>query len=690
MISTSKDLLINWKQTPAENSQEFESFWEEERQKCKNGITIDGIFINPFLYWHCNLWTIISDHITKGRIRQKPDFRDSEWLITNKIWEAETWKDEYGNIRKKGVIAAGTRRFSKSEIEASFCAWKACNWRNSQVLVSGLNEPDIKIITDKIDLGINELPNYWVKSKVEDNWKKQVSLGHKDAKTGERNIYSSFAIRNFDGGTNEEALAGLTPSGGVIDEGGKGSFLKALLAGLPGLSTPSGWRGTFLVMGTGGDMENFKDFQTLFDDPEQYNFLSCEIPDENRRGGLFLPGHMSYAYPKIQSNLADHINVDPKKYPNLAKIKIVVSDKEVNNATIDKERVEKSKSQDPSALLKHMMYFPKNSREMFMSVSNNNFPLKAAENHQLWLRDGNFEPEYVDLYRDEGNRVQSKYSELRPISKYPVNATDFKEAPIVLYERPQDLPYGSYCMGVDAYNKNDSSDKVNSLGSVYIFKRMYDPLGEFQNSIVASYSGRPAEITTFYQIALNLCEYYGAICLPETNERFIDFFVNKKKGNLIHDSVQLARDINPLTSIRAPKGLNPSVTNQKYYMELEVQYTTEELEHGDGNKIGIVRILDPMLLEEMIQYRSKAARTGGVHDINCDRIVAFGHCLVLAQHMDKYAPLDSWKPKDKEQVFRQDPTIKSFFGTLHKKTTGPFKSISDIPVRPKNNGMRFI
>jgi len=95
-------------------------------------------------------------------------------------------------------------------------------------------------------------------------------------------------------------------------------------------------------------------------------------------------------------------------------------------------------------------------------------------------------------------------------------------------------------------------------------------------------------------------------------------------------------------------------------------------------------------LEEMIQYRSKSSRTGGVHDINCDRIVAFGHALVLAQHMDKYAPLDSWKPKDKEQVFKQDPTIKSFFGNLHKKNTGPFKSISEIPVKPKNNGMRFI
>jgi hypothetical protein len=98
MIASSKDLLINWKKTPDELSQEFNSFWANERNKCMNGITIDGVFINPFLYWHCNLWTIISDHITKGRIRQKPDFRDSEWLLTNKILEAETWNNEEGLI----------------------------------------------------------------------------------------------------------------------------------------------------------------------------------------------------------------------------------------------------------------------------------------------------------------------------------------------------------------------------------------------------------------------------------------------------------------------------------------------------------------------------------------------------------------------------------------------------------------
>ena len=69
MIFESKDLLINWKKTPDKQSQEFSAFWSNERKKCKEGITIDGVFINPFLDWHCNLWTIISDHITKGRIK---------------------------------------------------------------------------------------------------------------------------------------------------------------------------------------------------------------------------------------------------------------------------------------------------------------------------------------------------------------------------------------------------------------------------------------------------------------------------------------------------------------------------------------------------------------------------------------------------------------------------------------------
>jgi len=681
MIFESKDLLINWKNTPDESSQEFSSFWANERKKCKEGITIDGVFINPFLYWHTNLWTIITDHITKGRIRAKPSFRDSEWLLTNKIWEAETFKNENGEIRKKGVVAAGTRRFSKSVLEASFSAWKACNWKNSQLVISGGNEADIKIITDMIDLGINELPNYYVKSKVEDNWKKQVSLGYKDKITNQRNVWSTFAIRNFDNGNNEEALAGLTPDGGVIDEAGKYSFLKALLAGLPGLSTANGWRGTFLVMGTGGDMDNFKDFQTLFDDPESCNFLSCEIPEENRTCGIFLPGWMSYAYPKKEKPLTEHLGLPEESHPNLAKVKILVADKEENEKIIDEERLKASKSNDPSALLKHTMYFPKNTREIFLSASNNNFPIEAAKAQQYKLYQNPI-GEYIEFYRDTTNQLKWKFSNLKPISTFPVGAADFKQAPIVIVEQPEsELPRGSYCIGVDCYNKNESSDRVNSLGAVYVLKRTVDPLGANQYSIVAYYAGRPDDITKFYNIVYDLAEYYNGIILPELNERFSDFFVNRKKGYMIQNAIKLALEINPSSFTKgSEKGLSPTTRNQKYGMELAVTYTIEELVDNSGVvSMGVTRIPDPMLLEEMIHYRAKPVASKGIHDGNFDRIIAFYHALILAEHLDKYMPI-SFKKKEteEEQIKRLKPKIKGFFGELQTKKNTPYKKISGI------------
>lgn len=689
MIFNSKDLLINWKKTPDENSQEFNLFWEAERQKCREGIYIDGIFINPFLYWHCNLWTIITDSSNRGRVKQKPDFRDSEWLLTNKIWEAETWKNEDGEIRRKGVIAAGTRRFSKSVLEASFCAWKAVCWRNSQVVVSGGNEPDIKIVTDMIDLGINELPPYFPKSKVEDNWKKQVSLGFKDAKTNQRNIWSSFAIRNFDDGNNEEALAGLTPSAGVIDEGGKYSFKKALLAGLPGLMTPNGWRGTFLVMGTGGDMTTFQDFQEMFDDPDSYNFLSCYLPDEDRKCGVFLPGWMSYAYPKEEKTLAGYIGLDAKEHPNLANVTILVSNKQKNELIIDKERELASKSNDQSALLKTTMYFPKNTREIFLTASNNNFPIEAAKAHQYFLRENPI-GEYVEFYRDERNKPLWRYSNLKPIDHYPVRHADAKDAPVVIIEHPvSGVPRGTYCIGVDSYNKNESSDKINSLGSVYVLKRVCDPLGEHQYSIVAYYAGRPDEITKFYNIVYNLAEYYDGIILPELNERLSDFFVNRKKGYYIQNAVRLAKDINPMSFARgSDKGLPPTVRNQRYGMELAVGYTVEEVVNNEGViSLGITRIPDPMLLEEMIQYRAKTSASNGIHDVNCDRIVAFYHALILAEHLDKYMPLTFQKIKtSEEEEKKREIVIKGFFGSLTKKK----KSLSEERPKTKPKGFGFI
>lgn len=127
-----------------------------------------------------------------------------------------------------------------SVIESSYIGQGATFDENSQNVIAGLNAPDIKLITDKIDKGLNFLPEAWKWQRVEDNWKNQVTLGIK-TKSGERIPFSQILIRNLDGGNNEEAIAGTKPRRLIIDEIGKGSFLRGLQAAIPGFQTPFGW-----------------------------------------------------------------------------------------------------------------------------------------------------------------------------------------------------------------------------------------------------------------------------------------------------------------------------------------------------------------------------------------------------------------------------------------------------------------
>ena len=107
-----------------------------------------------------------------------------------------------------------------SVIEASYIGWGATFDENSQNIIAGLNAPDIKLITDKLDKGLNFIPEAWRWQRVEDNWKNQVTLGIK-TRAGERIPFSQILIRNLDEGNNEESIAGTKPRKLIIDEIGK-------------------------------------------------------------------------------------------------------------------------------------------------------------------------------------------------------------------------------------------------------------------------------------------------------------------------------------------------------------------------------------------------------------------------------------------------------------------------------------
>jgi len=129
-----KDWFINQKRIPDKDSIEYKDFFNLHKELCMHGFNMNGEFINPFLYWHLNIWhtevDIIDDY---GRINQKyanPYLRDNEWLVTNEI--------ERAHQEKKGLVILGIRRFAKSVIEASYIGWGATFDENSQNIIAGL------------------------------------------------------------------------------------------------------------------------------------------------------------------------------------------------------------------------------------------------------------------------------------------------------------------------------------------------------------------------------------------------------------------------------------------------------------------------------------------------------------------------------------------------------------------------
>src|SRR5689334_20136801 len=91
-----KDWFINQKRVPDATSAEAKPFYDFHKDLCINGAMMDGVYINPFLYWHLNIWHTEVDIIDeRGRISQKyanPYLRDNEWIVTNEIDRAHDEK----------------------------------------------------------------------------------------------------------------------------------------------------------------------------------------------------------------------------------------------------------------------------------------------------------------------------------------------------------------------------------------------------------------------------------------------------------------------------------------------------------------------------------------------------------------------------------------------------------------------
>lgn len=622
-----KDWYINQKRLPDKTSTEYKEFFDFHKDLCLNGAMMGGVYINPFLYWHLNIWHTEVDVIdARGRIYQNyanPYLRDNEWIVTNEIDRAQQ--------EKKGLVILGIRRFAKSVLEASYIAWGATFDENSQNIIAGLNAPDIKLITDKIDKGLNFLPDAWRWQRIEDNWKNQVTLGIK-TKAGERIPFSQILIRNLDEGNNEEAIAGTKPRKLIIDEIGKGNFLRGFQAAVPGFATPFGWGCSPILTGTGGDMKRFMDAKTLMFDVDNLNFLTYNNElDDRRVHGLFI----SYKYrmeAKEESTLGAFLN-KPANNP-LHEVKMLVSNeekaKDITTNTLERLR----KAGDRLAYLKEKMYYPMEVDDIFLNEDTNIFDIEAAKRQKIRLLQQERTGTPVILFSDE-EKIGHDFTDKKPISNFPLKNADLKDAPVVIYEFPvENPPYGLYVAGVDPYRQGQSAYS-SSLGAVYVYKRMHDITGEkYQDMFVASYVARPDKKETWEEQARLLIRYYNARTLCENDDiSFIEYMKAKGDAHYLEKQPQWLQEVVPNTTVKREYGVHRSSQKIIDYLHNCLKKYLEEVilteKDDQGNLIrevkGVSKIFDPLLLEEVIQYNDQG---------NFDRIVAAELAIAQAIKMD--------------------------------------------------------
>lgn len=634
----------------------FNAYWAREKLRLMNGFSLGGVEISGWLYWHTVYWTIVAyvEHpVLKKKIRTLiiPSLRDIEWEVAEDFVKC----DEQG----KFYNLIGARDFGKSVIAASRAAWLYTLFDKSESVISSGDTRYIKLVTDKIEDGLINLHPLLQKQRLLNDWKKEVSAGWKDKTSGivnSKSSLSSIKIRNYDGGNNTMAANGTRPGFHLIDEVGTLPNLIGCVKDSDGCWWSGGGdKPSCLVMlaGTGGDMEVGAEAAEIFYRPEAYNMLEFDDIWEGRgKIGRFVPATKAKMKYKESQSLGSYLNRPSR---DLKKIQILVSDEEKALEDWWKPEFNKAKKAgNQKTLLKFKAYWPLKPSDSFLILTKNDFNVDAAREQQARLRGLEKTGTPVELFHD-GEKICHKFTDKEPITEFPVR-TQNTDAPIIIWEFPvaEAPPFGLYTAGVDPYRFAQSATS-ESLGAVYIFKRIHDIQGEkYQNLLVASYVARPENKDQWNETARLLIKYYNAYTLCENDEySFIDYMIRKgDAARYLAPQPQWLREIVPNSEVKRDYGIHRSSDKIRLHLDGILKSYLDEIIYQEkdqfgsiiSEKSGVTRVFDPMLLEEIVKFNRD--------DGNFDRVIAAELAIALAEHLN---------PQFVVSETEKDPRFKSYF-----------------------------
>lgn len=546
--------------------------------------------------------------------------------------------------------------------------------------VVGFSDSDLSNIGEYCEYGLDHVHPFFRINRTKTDWSSGVTLG-KRMSNGIRDVHAIISIANINMGrkTSTQKTAGLTPATAIFDEVGKGPIKKPYTAAMPSYDTPYGWRLSPILAGTGGEVELSKDAQEMFSDPDTYNLLVMDWDILNRRAmkgktwkerkwAMFVPGQMANSGVKRTIGLGDYLGKpDDKK---LNKIKIDATDFEASTNKLNEER-KKLSTKDRVAYTSHTMFYPFTIDDCFLSSSQNLFPVEYAIKHKNdLLESGQYSGMLCDVVLESGNKLGTTKSN-KQLAGFPFSGGVI-DAPVQIFEMPQSNRFDDfiYVAGQDPY-KQAKSD-TPSLGAFYVFKRRVGIRDPYAYRIVASYVSRPSSIDQFCRTCEVLQKGYGAICLMENADQMYEQYLNRKSGMpasffLFAGEAIANKYVKAGSRQNSKLGLYPTPGNQNLLFSCVVDYCWQDFVIGYDDQTGLditvkgIELIDDIaLLDEIIQYKP---------GLNVDRIIAFGHALVLARYFDdnNYMPkskIEEMNNARKEDAYKHHEVYASAFGSV--------------------------
>lgn len=407
--------------------------------------------------------------------------------------------------------------------------------------------------------------------------------------------------------------------------------------------------GFMMAAGTGGiEGADYKGLNELFWKPKAYNlhhvYNYWNPGMEHKETGFFWP---------VYINAEDFMDKDGNSDIEAAKAYELKKREEKLEAGIDREAMARYKAERPFDPIEATLNIKRSVLPVDMFLEQ----LNEVDTNPLKRHYGR----HGYLYRNSDGKVSFRESDKHtPLDKFPYTGTD-KTGCITIYDSPYTVnglvPKGLYLLNNDPYYQDKSTGP--SLGATYVYKKVNNFNRFRQNTIVASYVGRPATLEQYLNNLFMLAEYYNCkICFENDKGRSIPEYA--KRHNLL-GMLQSEFEFNWSGNIKRPGirrgwGYKMSSGKDDVVRNTSEQYLAdwcvEEIFIDEEGKsyLNLHTLYDRALLEEGIAYGD-----GG----NYDRIDALLGLMLYIRETIKIVPQQDQRPSE-ENFFSSERTSKFY------------------------------